>query len=81
MLKRFINRMKRASVNNPFMGWNGKGEAGQPQPWLVFGPVRKEILLRQESLTSNKAGTGAKGKVGIIFSGARFLGQNLTWEG
>ena len=37
MLRRLINRIKRgASVNNPFMGQDGKDWAGLLQLWLTF---------------------------------------------
>lgn len=43
MLERFINRIKRgASVNNPFMGGDGKDGARQLQLCLFLAPVRKE---------------------------------------
>lgn len=73
MLKRFINRMEKgASVNNPFMGWDGKSRAGQretPALAAVWAPPERQLMLRQKSLNINKTRKGTKQReVRIIFS-------------
>ena len=65
MLERFINRLKRrASVNNSFMGGDGKDGTRQLQLLLFSAPIRKGGGPLRKSLITNKTGTGAKERAG-----------------
>ena len=79
MLERFINRLKRgASMNNSFMGGDGKDGARQLQ--LYFRPPsdEEEGHLRKVSPRTRQGQGPKKEQAEIIFSEAAFSDKILS---